>query len=102
MIVFCSSCGKEISEKLNFCSTCGTKTAKGAETNIPIPTERSWEQDLEQGVSEVGRGIGKAFSIAGKELEKAFKPKERVVCTNCEEMNLSDSKFCHKCGNKLT
>jgi rRNA maturation endonuclease Nob1 len=98
-ILFCSNCGKKVSEKANFCSECGMRTQRG--TEISQSKENSLEQDLEEGLTKMGRGIGRAFSIAGKELEKAFKPKERIICKNCEQSNTGNDKFCRKCGNKL-
>ena len=53
----------------------------------------------------------KAFSIAGKEMEKAFKTareklkeatkREPVNCPDCGEENIAGSRFCCKCGKKL-
>lgn len=53
----------------------------------------------------------KAFTIAGKEMEKAFKmardkikeatSREPIVCPHCREKNRADAKFCYKCGKKL-
>ena len=46
-------------------------------------------------------GLIGVYSTDSKELKKTFKLKKRVTCTECGEGNLSDSKFCQKCGKEL-
>jgi predicted amidophosphoribosyltransferase len=102
-MVFCAKCGETIPENANFCPKCGVKTSKGKEANISPP----WEDVF----SEVGEAIKNALSIAGREIEKAFKTakegirnattKEYVVCSNCGEKNRTEAQFCHKCGKSL-
>jgi len=36
-MVFCSKCGKDLPENAYFCPTCGVRTGKGAEANVPMP-----------------------------------------------------------------
>ena len=106
LMVFCSSCGKELPKDAYFCSKCGVKTSKGVETGVSAPLE-----DLRDAFSKMGEEIEKAFAIAGRELEKAFKrareeireatTREPVVCSHCGEKNSAGARFCYKCGKKL-
>ena len=106
LMVFCYKCGEELPENAYFCPKCGVRTRKGVEAGISTP----WEE-LRDSFSKIGQEIEKAFSKAGKEMEKAFKTarqsireltsKEEVVCPHCGEENLSDARFCYKCGKKL-
>ena len=96
--MFCTKCGKEVSDDANFCPNCGVRTRKGVE-------------ELKDGLSKVGEEISKGLSIAAKEIEKAFKIardsirestiREVVICPNCGEKNLDDANFCNKCGKKF-
>ena len=108
--MFCSNCGEKVHEDINFCPKCGLRTVKGIEKNVPIPSQRNWEEELESAVEKIGEEMEKAFSIAGKEIEKAFHrikekmrktEKEMVVCKNCGERNRKESNFCYKCGTEL-
>jgi len=106
-MVFCSNCGEEIPENAYFCLRCGVRTKKGIEAGVSTP----WE-DLREAFSKMGAEIEKAFSVAGKEMEKAFKTardkikdvtsKEPIACPKCKEKNPAGSKFCYKCGKKLS
>lgn len=106
LMVFCSSCGKELPEGAYFCPKCGVKTSKGAEAGISSPVE-----DLKDAFSKMGEEIEKAFTIAGRELDKAFKrareeireatTRKPVVCSHCGEKNSAGARFCYKCGKKL-
>lgn len=59
----------------------------------------------------MGEEVEKAFSIAGKEMEKALKSatdkvreattREPIACLSCREKNRADAKFCFNCGKKL-
>ena len=106
LMVFCSSCGKEVPEDAYFCPKCGVKTSKGAEAGVSAPLD-----DLRDAFSKMGEEIEKAFAVAGRELEKAFKrareeireatTREPVVCSHCGEKNSAGARFCYKCGKKL-
>jgi predicted amidophosphoribosyltransferase len=53
----------------------------------------------------------KAFSIAAKEMQKAFKTagenirkstvKKTIICSACGEKSETNATFCHSCGKKL-
>jgi len=103
-MVFCSKCGKELPENAYFCPTCGVKTAKGAEANVPMPYGDMF--------SEMGKQIEKAFLTASEEMKNAFDKareeirratsREPVVCPSCGEKNSVRDSFCRKCGKKLS
>lgn len=89
-----------------FCPKCGVRTRKGVEDKAPLPYE-----DMREIFAEMGKEIERAFSIAAKEMDKAFQTarneirkatsKEPKICLSCGEKNSPDSRFCHKCGQKL-
>jgi rRNA maturation endonuclease Nob1 len=105
-MAYCSNCGEKLSEDALFCPKCGTKTVKGAETNVPGPSD-----DLKEAFTKMSRELEKAFSIAAKEINAAFQTaseniqkslkKEKIVCSNCGEKNPSNAIFCYNCGKKL-
>jgi len=92
-MVFCSKCGKELPENAYFCPSCGVRTGKGVEANVPLPYE-----DWKDMFSEIGKEMERAFSTAAEEMKKAFETareeirratsREPVVCSNCGEKNL--------------
>ena len=106
VMVFCSSCGKELPENAYFCSRCGVITRMGVEVGVGTP----WDE-LRDAFSKMGEEMEKAFATAGREIEKAFKTtrekirettsKESVVCSHCGEKNIAGTRFCYKCGKKL-
>ncbi len=106
-MVHCSNCGEKLLDNAYFCHKCGVRTKQGFDAGITTPME-----DLKDTVARVGEEMEKAFSIAGREMEKAFKTardkirestsREPVVCSKCDEKNVAGSKFCSKCGKKLT
>jgi ribosomal protein L40E len=105
-MMFCRSCGSQISDDALFCQKCGTRTEKGAASGVASPSE-----ELRDGFIRIGNELDKAFSIAGKEIREAFKTtgqnfaestdKRTLVCPQCSEKNFSDASFCAKCGKKL-
>lgn len=105
-MVYCSNCGKELTENTNFCPKCGITTRKGGTVEVAGP----WK-DLREAVAEIGEEMEKAFSIAKKEMETAFKKardgireatsQKTVVCSQCGETNRTNANFCYTCGNKL-
>ena len=111
LIVFCSHCGDEVPDDMNFCPRCGVRTVKGVEANVPIPRQRNWEEELESAAERIGEEMEKALTITGQELEKAVRrikekmqtttAKEMVNCTKCGEQNQKGTNFCFKCGNEL-
>jgi ribosomal protein L40E len=102
--VFWSKYGKELPEHAYFCSTCGVKTAKGAEANAPMPYGDMF--------SEMGTQIEKAFLTASEEMKKALEKareemrratsREPVVCPSCGALNSPGGRFCRKSGEKLS
>lgn len=105
-MVYCSNCGKKLPSDALFCPNCGTKTAKGVETNIPAPSD-----ELKAAFAKMSIELEKAFDVAVKEITAAFQTaseniqkslrKEQVVCASCGEKNPSNSIFCYKCGKKM-
>ena len=105
-MVYCSNCGKELSEDTLFCPKCGTKTIKGVETTAPTISD-----ELKETFTKMSQELEKAFSVAAKEINVAFQTasenikkllqKEPVVCPNCGEKNPSDATFCYKCGKRI-
>jgi predicted amidophosphoribosyltransferase len=105
-MAYCSNCGEKLPEDALFCPKCGTKTAKGVETNVSGPSD-----ELKDSFAKMSRELEKAFSVAAKEISSAFQTaseniqksvhKEQLTCPNCGEKNPSDSVFCYNCGKKL-
>ncbi len=105
-MVYCSNCGEKVPENALFCPKCGTKTAKGAETNAPSPSD-----EVREAFNRMSQELEKAFNVAAKEIQEAFQTarsniqktlyKEPIVCPNCGQKNRSSSVYCYKCGNKL-
>ncbi len=105
-MTYCSNCGEKLPDDALFCPKCGTKTLKGAEANVPSPSD-----ELRDAFSKMSRELEKAFSVAAKEINDAFQTaseniqkslkKEKIVCSNCGEKNPSNAVFCFKCGKQL-
>jgi ribosomal protein L40E len=105
-MAYCSNCGEKLPEDALFCPKCGTKTVKGAEANIPGPSD-----ELKEAFTKMSRELEKAFSVAAKEINAAFQTasenvqkslkKEKIVCSTCGEKNPSNAVFCYSCGKKL-
>ena len=105
-MLYCSNCGEKLSEDALFCPKCGTKTAKGVESNVPGPSD-----ELKAAFAKMSVELEKAFSVAAKEINAAFQTaseniqkslhKEQVTCTSCGEKNSNDAVFCSNCGKRL-
>lgn len=105
-MLYCSNCGEKLPEDALFCPKCGTKTAKGVESNVQSPSD-----ELKAAFARMGQELEKAFSAASKEINVAFQTaneniqkslhREPVVCSNCGEKNLSAAVFCYNCGKRL-
>ena len=106
-MVFCSNCGKKLSDDDQFCSSCGARTNKGVQTGATMPAE----EELKEAFAKMAQEMSAAFATAAKEMQKAFKTakesiekssgKSPVVCSHCGQENPSGSSFCYKCGKKL-
>jgi ribosomal protein L40E len=110
ILVYCSNCGSKIEEEAFFCSKCGTKTAKGKNAKTPYPSD-----EIRDALYQVGIELEKAFSLAAKETQAAFKKvKENfqqktqqtttetvISCPRCETKNPAGSIFCNNCGTRL-
>jgi ribosomal protein L40E len=105
-MAYCSNCGEKLPEDANFCPKCGTRTALGAEANVP-----AFSDEMRQAFAKMNTEIEKAFTIAAKEIRAAFREagenvqksmeKEQVICGDCHEPNPGGSLYCFKCGKKL-
>ena len=106
-MVFCSKCGKELGTDANFCLQCGVRTLKGEADGVPIPQD--W---LTSGLSQLGKEVENALTMAAQEVERAFKTtkekiqatsRKTVSCPHCgEKSQRSDAQFCYKCGKPMT
>jgi len=107
-MAYCSNCGEKLPDDALFCPKCGTKTVKGAETNVSGPTV---QDEMKEAFAKMSRELEKAFSVAAKEINAAFQTasenvqkslkKEKIVCPNCGEKNPNDAVFCYNCGKKI-
>jgi uncharacterized membrane protein YvbJ len=109
-MVYCSNCGAPVADEANFCPKCGTKTSKGAASNVKYPSG-----ELEDAFYRAGKELERAFTIAAKETEAALKraresvkdknaetqPSTSVVCPNCGAQNVQSAVFCNACGKKI-
>jgi hypothetical protein len=70
--------------------------------------------ELRDAFYQVGLELEKAFTLAAKETQAAFKkvsenvqqktassPQGNVVCSSCGSKNVSGAVFCHSCGTKV-
>jgi ribosomal protein L40E len=109
-MVYCSNCGTKIDDNAYFCFKCGTKTQEGKTAKVRYPSD-----ELRDAFYQVGLELEKAFTIAAKETQVAFKkvsenvqqktvsnPHESVVCSTCGTKNVSGAVFCYKCGGNMT
>jgi uncharacterized membrane protein YvbJ len=115
-MVYCSHCGNQIADDVNFCPKCGTKTLAGKAAKVSYPSD-----ELQDAFYRVGTELEKAFTIAAHETHAAFKkvsdnmqqkttPSQSssqasaegtVVCPNCGAKNVAGAIFCHNCGKKI-
>jgi uncharacterized membrane protein YvbJ len=111
-MVFCSNCGEKIDDNAYFCPKCGTKTLAGKVSNASYPVD-----ELRDAFYKVGIELERAFNIAARETQAAFKKATEnmqqktasnysnaqgsVICTSCRSNNVSGAIFCHSCGTKI-
>jgi predicted amidophosphoribosyltransferase len=108
-MVYCSKCGTKIEDNAFFCFNCGTKTQAGKAAKAMYPSEQ-----LRDTFYQVGLELEKAFTIAAKETQAAFKKvsenvqqktasnsQETIICSSCGTKNISGSVYCHNCGKKV-
>jgi membrane protease subunit (stomatin/prohibitin family) len=109
-MVYCSNCGAKIDDDAYFCPKCGTKTPKGNAANAAYPSD-----ELRDAFYQVGIELEKAFTMAARETQAAFKKasknmqqkpaaktEDTVACPKCATKNLPDSIFCNNCGTRIT
>jgi len=106
-MVYCSKCGKELNSEANFCLQCGVRTLKGEADGVPIPQD--W---LTGGLSQLGKEVETALTMAAKEVERALKTtkekiqestRKSITCPHCgEKSQRSDAQYCYKCGKSIT
>jgi uncharacterized OB-fold protein len=107
-MVYCSNCGTKLDDDSYFCYKCGTKTQAGKNAKAMYPSD-----ELRDAFYQVGLELEKAFTLAAKETQAAFKkvsenaqqktassPQENVVCSSCGSKNISGAVFCQSCGAK--
>jgi transposase len=114
-MVYCSNCGTKLEDEAYFCYKCGTKTQAGKTAKAMYPSD-----ELRDAFYQVGLELEKAFNIAAKETQAAFKrvseevqqkqskpstsavsTQNSVVCPKCGTKNVSGSIFCSNCGSRL-
>ena len=108
-MVYCSNCGTKLDDEAYFCFKCGTKTLAGKTAKAMYPSD-----ELRDAFYQVGLELEKAFTLAARETQAAFKkvsadmqqkpvsnPKETVVCTSCGTKNVPGAVFCHNCSTKV-
>ena len=103
-MMFCSYCGKKVSDNAFFCSECGVKTSKGVKDRIPYPRS-NWEKELEQAFTKAGKNLEEAFEVAQENIRKSWinmtSQKKGIKCPSCSSNNPEDSKFCYNCGKEI-
>jgi ribosomal protein L40E len=107
-MVYCSNCGTKLDDDAYFCYKCGTKTQAGKNAKAIYPSD-----ELRDAFYQVGLELEKAFTLAAKETQAAFKkvsnvqqktassPQGNVVCSSCGSKNVEGAVFCHSCGTKV-
>ena len=108
-MVYCSNCGTKIDDEAYFCFKCGTKTQTGKTAKATYPSD-----ELRDAFYQVGLELEKAFTMAARETQSAFKkvsedmrqktasnPQGTAVCTSCGTKNVSGAVFCANCGGKV-
>ncbi len=108
-MVYCSNCGTKLDDEAYFCFKCGTKTQAGKTAKATYPSD-----ELRDAFYQVGLELEKAFTMAAKETQAAFKKVNEniqqknssnthgtVVCSSCGTKNVSGAVFCHNCGAKV-
>jgi len=113
-MVYCSNCGTKLDDEVYFCFKCGTKTPTGKAAKAMYPSD-----ELRDAFNQVGLELEKAFKLAAKETQAAFKKvsenmqqktapaqqtpaQDKVACTSCGTDNVSGAVFCTNCGKKIT
>lgn len=113
-MVYCSNCGTKIDDEAYFCFKCGTKTQVGKTAKAMYPSD-----ELRDAFYQVGVELEKAFTVAARETQSAFKKvsenmqqkttttqqatgQNSVVCSSCGTKNVSGAAFCYSCGTKVT
>ena len=67
-MVYCSNCGTKIEDEAYFCYKCGTKTQVGKNAKAMYPSD-----ELRDAFYQVGLELEKAFTMAARETQSAFK-----------------------------
>jgi hypothetical protein len=112
-MVYCSNCGTKLDDEAYFCFKCGTKTQAGKTAKAMYPSD-----ELRDAFYQVGMELEKAFTMAARETQSAFKKVSEnmqqkttsnnsqgtgtVVCSSCGVKNVSGAVFCYNCGGKVT
>jgi predicted amidophosphoribosyltransferase len=112
-MVYCSNCGSKLDDSAYFCFKCGTKTQVGKAAKVMYPYD-----ELRDAFYTVGVELEKAFDIAARQTQAAFKKVSEnmqqktsttqqataqgtVVCSTCQTNNASSAVFCVNCGAKI-
>ena len=130
---FCNNCGAEVNEEQKFCMECGvnlleTETETDEKKAVVQIDREELGKTVEKGVDSARKGLGAAWRIARKGVQKGAqvttkgieaaketleerraKQKEKTpeevpspsVCPSCGENVAEASKFCNHCGSKL-
>ena len=116
-MIYCASCGKQIDDEANFCSKCGTRTAKAVKDGVAIPfSETQMKADIERALAQASKAIDEGVKIAQIALQDvATRVDEEVrlargksrdqsapfYCVACGSENNRTAKYCMKCGKDL-
>jgi hypothetical protein len=81
--MFCSNCGKELTENTNFCPQCG----KPQKTNVPIEEPKLEYCEIDWCWSSLLLGINYKFQF----IAKAIGPSGQYITDKTHEMPMSES-----------
>jgi len=117
-VIYCSNCGKQLEDDVNFCPKCGVRTEKGVKEGVAAPwlSDPHWRQELDTTLQKASKSLDEGLKVARDSLREAAKRvdeefqttkkdvRERtgpVYCKACGQENTRYARFCTKCGKEL-